>query len=120
MSSKPIVLASVTFHTHAACFEYYRALRRRTEPGEAIPAIEQENMLALLARHPDHERLIGAGIDRFTVTIGHYGAKHFVAVRRNGTRSLFSLPARVSGHARSARGVNEIDFNTDQIFEDTE
>jgi hypothetical protein len=120
MSKKPVLLNVRSFATQAECLEFYRTLRRRMEPGERIPAVEQADLLALMSRHPDHERLIGCGIDHFTVAIGDYGSKHFAVVRRDGTRALFSLTACVSGHARPERGAVAIDFDSDQIFEDVE
>jgi hypothetical protein len=104
------------FPTQTACRRHFAAIREKYAVGDRLQAADQEELAVLLARHPDHAQLIGAGLDHFEVVRDPlYGTRGFAIVRADGTRRMFSLQACVTGR-RPASVFQEIDFNSELTF----
>jgi hypothetical protein len=83
MKREALFIGQFVFPTKAAAVKAIRAIANGAILGEPLAGAEKELILALLERHRDPKRKIGAGIERVCVRINDYNQRGFY-LRRVG------------------------------------
>ena len=103
MARSPIIVGAISYPTKKALQEHFRAILRSYRPGDTVSDAHQNELLALLERHPEHGQKVGAGIASIQVQAAEYGQQCFWITRTDGTRTDFSYISCVNGVAPSTK-----------------
>jgi hypothetical protein len=90
MRIEPLTIGEKSFHTHRAAQLFIHRLRNSQPLRKPIPEPQHSFLCALVARHPDANGMVGAGIRHFTVELVRLGTPCFHLTRVDGTKMDFS------------------------------
>lgn len=100
MPAKPFSLGELHFEKKGDAVAYLNAILHKYDVGDKVSAEDSEVLIAALARHPDGDEKIGAGVAGFSVRTADYGTKCFWVNRIDGTTEKFAHRACVYGNVR--------------------
>ncbi len=89
---KPLTFDGRTFRTQKAAIAYLQGILNRAPLGEMLDGETSRTLYSLVKGHPDYEAKAGVGIQGFEVhKENEWGTtRHFVIVRKDGSRTDFS------------------------------
>lgn len=89
----PVTLGPKHFEKKGDAVAYLKTMLHRYDVGDRVNAADAIVLKAALARHPEAEEKIGAGVKDFSVRSADFGSKCFWVNRTDGTTAKFSYHA---------------------------